>query len=70
MNTPRKEKIKQVVTSTNQTRGLIDSKGEKRKQAASNVKVLSKPRTTPINVFPMIIEKKLTGDINVSSKHL
>ena len=39
------------------------------KQAISKAAVLRIPRNTPIRVFPMIMENKLTGDINVSSKH-
>ena len=49
---------------------FTEGKGEKTRDAKSKAAELRSPRTTPIRAFPVIIEKALTGDIKVSSKHL
>jgi hypothetical protein len=68
--TPKKEKTKQVSSKTAMNIIPIFGSGEKAKQATSNAALLINPRSTPIRVFPTIMEEELTGDIKVSSKHL
>ena len=70
ISTPRKEKTKQEVTKTITKSGVTISSGEMTTPTANIAIVLIKPRTTPINVFPMANEKSLMGDIKYSSKHL
>ena len=68
--TPKKEKTKQVKIRVNGKSRFIEGMGEKSSATASIAAELSSPRSTPIRDLPTIIEKALTGDIRVSSKHL
>jgi hypothetical protein len=68
--TPRNENTKQVTNKLIGNNKLTAGKGEKTRQAKSKAAELNNPRNTPIRVLPIIIEKALTGDIKVSSKHL
>ena len=68
--TPKNENTKQVTTRLSGKSKLTAGKGEKTRHAKSKAAELNSPRTTPIRALPIIIEKALTGDIKVSSKHL
>jgi hypothetical protein len=70
ISTPRAENVNKETTKTIAKRRLIENNGENARHNTSKGNVLTRPRTTPTNVFPMIIEKKPIGDIKHSSKHL
>jgi hypothetical protein len=68
--TPKNENVKQVKIRLSGKSKLTSGKGEKTRHAKSRAAELKSPRNTPIRALPIIIEKALTGDIKVSSKHL
>ena len=70
MITPKNENVKHVTTRLRGKSQLTAGKGEKTRHAKSRAAELKSPRSTPIKALPTIIENALTGDINVSSKHL